>query len=490
VHRLRLQQDLGIALAANREGSETPHVVVLLPSYNVSQSLLDHYGSRLAQLEHRYLLAMFMMTRIPGVEIVFVTCKAPAPAVLDHYFSLVPEPMRDDVRRRFRLVEVPDDRAAPIADKLLRRPDLLDEIREHIAGRPAFIEPWNVATEELAVAHALDIPINGTTPELRPVAFKSAGRRLFRDAGVPVAHGVEDVRTVDDVARAIGAIRAERPNAAGVVVKLDDSGAGDGNVVVRFADDVDAVLRSLPEWYVEDLRGGGCVEELVTGDVFTSPSVQLELDPYGGVAVLATHEQLLGGDNGQVFLGCAFPADAAYARQLADYGMAIGIALAQHGAVGRVAVDFAAALDSASGTWTLAALEMNLRKGGTTHPYSALRHLVPGRYDAAAGAWRARSGGVRCYQCSDNLLDPAWLQLSEADAIDAIRDAGLSFDYGSGVGVVPHMLAGLAVDGRIGATAIAETSDEAGRMIEGVREALTRAASAAAAAAAAPGGRS
>ena len=33
--------------------------------------------------------------------------------------------------------------------------------------------------------------------------------------------------------------------------------------------------------------------------------------------MLATHEQVIGGDNGQVYTGCRFPADPAYAAALA-----------------------------------------------------------------------------------------------------------------------------------------------------------------------------
>lgn len=35
-------------------------------------------------------------------------------------------------------------------------------------------------------------------------------------------------------------------------------------------------------------------------------------------------------------------------------------------------------------------LEVNLRKGGTIHPYSTLSNLVPGRCDAGLGAWLTR----------------------------------------------------------------------------------------------------
>ena len=55
--------------------------------------------------------------------------------------------------------------------------------------------------------------------------FKSAGRRLFRNAGVPVPEGAEDVHTLADVERAVLDILVRRPDTAGVVIKHDDSGA-------------------------------------------------------------------------------------------------------------------------------------------------------------------------------------------------------------------------------------------------------------------------
>ena len=55
------------------------------------------------------------------------------------------------------------------------------------------------------------------------------------------------------------------------------------------------------------------VEERVEGVAFTSPSAQVDVLPDGSVVVLATHEQELGGAEGQVYMGCRFPAEDAYA---------------------------------------------------------------------------------------------------------------------------------------------------------------------------------
>jgi PGM1 C-terminal domain len=470
-----LQQKLEPAWSVNSPGSRVDHVMVVLPSFSVGESLLSHYADRIPALEHRYLLAMFMLQRIESCEMIFVSTAAPGDEIVEYYTSLVDPDRRDGVRRRFRHVPVTDTSHRSVAAKLLDRPDLIDEIRRLIGDRPAFIEPWNVTDAEVEVAVRLGAPINGTDPALWPLGFKSAGRRLFRDAGVPVPAGREDVRTVDDVLQAIAAIRADRPASPGVVVKLDNSGAGDGNIVIRFegvapvggrGDGLRARLESLPTWFLDELRGGGIVEELIVGERFSSPSVQVDITPSGEVEVLATHEQVLGGDSGQVYTGCRFPADPSYAPELARHGRAVGERLARQGVLGRFALDFAVA-SSRTGRSDVYALEINLRKGGTTHPYSTLRNLVPGRYDAEQGLWiTASDGTLRWYRSTDNLVDEAWLGLAPGSVIDAVADAGVQFDHRTGAGVVLHMLSSLGIDGRFGLTAIGRSPQEAEDLYE------------------------
>ena len=182
-----------------------------------------------------------------------------------------------------------------MATKILENGSVLDAARQFVGGDEALLEPWNVTEAERDLALALDAPMNGTDPALRSLGTKSAGRKLFRAAGVPTPAGVEDVTTPEAVVAAVRTLRAANPGLAAVVVKLDDSVSGDGNVVLRFdglaPDDDQAtaalVARSLPDWYVTTLRDGGVVEELIVGDDFCSPSGQGELRPDAVVDVLA-----------------------------------------------------------------------------------------------------------------------------------------------------------------------------------------------------------
>jgi hypothetical protein len=263
-----------------------------------------------------------------------------------------------------------------------------------------------------------------------------------------------------------------------VVVKTDDSGAGDGNQVIGLSpgtgpEEVRRQVEQFPRWYLADLRLGGVVEELVSGTGFSSPSVQVEIPAAGEPVVCTTHEQVLGGPSGQVYFGCRFPAHRGYAGRLGAFGRAVGEALAARGAVGRFSVDFVA-VRSGGGRWDLYALEINLRKGGTTHPFAALQALTSGRYDVRAGTWLCADGSRRFYEATDNLVDPEWLGRSPGEVIGTVAAAGLQFDRRTGVGVVLHMLSGLAVDGRLGLTAIGRTRAQATRLCAATVSALAR----------------
>src|SRR5262249_28691501 len=140
---------------------------------------------------------------------------------------------------------------------------------------------------------------------------------------------------------------------------------------------------------------GGIVEERIAGDEFRSPSVQLRVTPLGKVELLSTHDQLLGGPSGQTFMGCRFPADPAYAAAITREAAKIGERLAKEGVIGRFALDFVTVRKN--GVWEPYAIEINLRKGGTTHPFLTLQFLTDGTYDPESATFTAPSGRTKCF---------------------------------------------------------------------------------------------
>lgn len=479
-----LQERLHAAWTLNARGVGVPHTVVTLPSFSIGESLLYHYANRIPSLEHRYLVALWLL-RFPAARIVYITSRHPGNEIVDYYLGFLPPHLRPAARDRLLFVVLNDPSPRPVASKLLDRPDLIHAIKKWIGEQPAFIEPWNVAAPERDVAFALDIPIYGTDPRLWPLAFKSSGRHFFARAGVPVPAGFEDLHTVAEAVESIERLRALKPGIEAVVIKHDNSGAGDGNVVVNLRDverpgskAAQARLRGrmqrLAPWYLTDLQNGFVVEEKILGDEFASPSAQIDITPEGEVRLLSTHEQVLGGDDGQVYTGCTFPANLAYAAEIGRNAAAVGKSLALEGAVGRASVDFAAVRE-AGGAWKTYALEINLRKGGTTHPFSVLRSLVPGFYDPTAGTYFERGGQPKHYRSTDNMADERWTGLTPATVIDAVRQAGLSFDPVTHTGVVLHMLTCLAIDGRFGVTAVGNSAEQADSLFKATEEVVAEA---------------
>jgi hypothetical protein len=204
---------------------------------------------------------------------------------------------------------------------------------------------------------------------------------------------------------------------------------------------------------------GGVVEERIVGSEFRSPSVQLRVTPGGEVEILSTHDQLLGGPSGQSYLGCRFPADPAYAATITEMGERVGGRLAREGVLGRFALDFVSVRNGAG--WESYAIEINLRKGGTTHPYLTLEFLTEGRYEPESATFRAPNGRAKFLVATDHLESELFRGLTRDDLFDMIVRHGLQFDHARQTGVIFHMLSALTELGRTGLTSVGDTPDEA-----------------------------
>jgi hypothetical protein len=127
--------------------------------------------------------------------------------------------------------------------------------------------------------------------------------------------------------------------------------------------------------------------------------------------------------------------------------------LAAKGALGRFGVDVVSVRDEAGG-WRHSAIEINLRKGGTTHPYDMLEFLTDGAYDAATGLYRTPSGQPLYYLASDNLVSERYRGLIPRDLVDIVVEHRLHFHGGLQEGVVFHLIGALSEYGKLGVLCI------------------------------------
>ena len=213
--------------------------------------------------------------------------------------------------------------------------------------------------------------------------------------------------------------------------------------------------------YMEMLvEKGAIVEEMILGDEVRSPSTQLRITPLGEVEPLSTHDQLLGGPSGQSYLGAVFPADTAYSAQIMAEGIKIGERFAREGIIGRFAVDFIVTKRT-DGTWEPFAIEVNLRKGGTTAPYLILQYLTAGDYDHESGVFTTRQGHPKHYVSNDHLESDDYKVFTPFTLFDLMSTHRLHFDPTTQTGVVLHMISSVSEMGRLGITAIGDTLEDA-----------------------------
>lgn len=470
-----LQAKLGpmyVRVFPNRLAERT---VVVIPSMTLDPEQLDKIRG-VAHYEER-MLCLLMLLRLPRARLVYVTSQPLHPTTVDYYLHLLPGVPARHARRRLTLLNCGDGSNVPLTAKILARPRLLQRIRNAIADpETAHITCFNATALERTLAVQLGIPLYANDPNLLGLGSKHGGRDVFATVGVSTPDAVTGVRDRRDLIAALAELRSRRPDVPRVVVKLDEGFSGEGNAIVDL-DGIDGgdevrldaelavrltpVARDLtPEGFVERIgEMPALVEVLVTGEQPRSPSVQCRIDPVGEVKVISTHEQVLDDRSGQVYTGCVFPADESYRLELQEMGLQVGWELAARGAIGRFGLDFVTIRGPYG--WKHYALEVNLRKGGTTLPQLMLQLLTDGTYELADGTFRSRFGTPLYYYASDNVESPAYRGLLPDDVIDIAVCNGLHFDMATQSGIVFHLLGAVSEFGKLGLMSIAGSAAEA-----------------------------
>lgn len=453
-----------------------PRTVLIVPSLSLDQEVMakvagaHHYEERM--------LCLLLLLRLPRTEVVYVTSTPISETIIDYYLHLLPGIPGGHARRRLTLLSCDDASPVALTRKILARPRLIERLRRAIPDpAAAHMSCFTVSELERRLALALGIPIYGCDPSLLHWGTKSGSRKVFREAGIDLPLGYEDLTDVDDLARALGELKLQKPDLKKAVVKINEGFSGEGNAVIDLAA-APAGRAALPwlrarlpqmafeargmswELYRSKLEAmGGIVEEFIPGDVKQSPSVQFRVDPFGRLDVLSTHDQVLGGQSGQIFLGARFPAAKDYRLDIQAQGVRAAEVLAKKGVLGRFGIDFISVKDG--DRWRHVAIEINLRKGGTTHPFIMLQFLTDGRYDRNSGEFRTPSGRPRCYYASDNLESPRYCGLTPDDLIDIAVANGLHFHAATGEGVAFHLIGALSEFGKLGIVAIGEDAERA-----------------------------
>ncbi len=475
-----LNAQMGRLHATLSQFPREPQDVVVVPSLSLDSRELRkisgvwHYEERM--------LVNLMLLRQPRTRLIYVTSQMIDPKVIDYYLSLLPGIPNAHARKRLILMHCSDASAKPLSQKLLERPRLLQRIRAEIrTPERAHLVCFNSTGLERTLAVRLSLPLHSVDPRLNDLGTKSGCREVFREAGIDFPYGHERLTTPDDIARALSDIKQRDPGARRAVVKLNDGFSGEGNALFYYgdvrADDPDCTKRILDMLPGEAMRYvgpgedwesfsqkylemQGIVESFVEGDDKASPSVQCRVNGAREPQVISTHDQVLGGESGQIFEGCTFPAAEDYRMELHDSGSKVAAILAERGVLGRFAIDFMS-VRNAKGGWDHKAIEINLRKGGTTHPFLTLKFLTAGTLNQEDGLFYAPSGRPKYYFATDTIQAERYRGLLPEDLVDIAVYHGLHFHGPSERGIVFHLIGALSEFGKLGIVAIGDNITQA-----------------------------
>lgn len=461
--------------------------ILVVPSTSLDQRELTKIQGFL-NYEERLLFSLIRL-RNPRTRVIYVTSQPLSPIVIDYYLQLLPGIPFSHARDRLLLFSTYDSSARPLTQKILERPRLMQRIRQALRPDKSFMICYNSTHLERELSLQLEVPLLAADPDLLYLGSKSGSRQLFAECGVPCPDGSKLLKNAQDLAEAAAELWERQPSLQRMVVKLDEGFSGEGNAILdlreilnmapssathgervaaisdRFASmDFQAKNETWENFKSRIPELGAIVEAFVEGEEKRSPSVQGRITPEGEVEILSTHDQILGGSGGQIYLGCYFPGDETYRLRLQELGLKVGRKLAEKGALERFGVDFIAVRqpdEAGKPQWDLQAIEINLRKGGTTHPFMTLKFLTNGRYDMATGLFYSQQGSPKYYMATDNLQKERYRGLLPNDLMDIIACHQLHFDTSTETGTVFHLMGCLSEFGKLGLTCIGNSPQQA-----------------------------
>lgn len=462
------------------EFDQANYDILVVPSVTLDQRELLKIDGFL-YYEERLLFSLIRLQN-PRTRVIYVTSQ-PLPAiVIDYYLQLLPGIPFSHARDRLQLFSTYDSSAKPLTEKILERPRLMERIRQALRLDKSFMICYNSTHLERQLSIELQVPLLAADPDLLYWGSKSGSRQIFAECGIPHPDGSQLVKNAEDLAEASAQLWERQPSLQQMVIKLNEGFSGEGNALLDLKpiqkvspstashrEIVAAITNQFPQLNFQSKNEtwanfssripelGAIVEAFIEGEEKRSPSVQGRITPNGEVEILSTHDQILGGSGGQIFLGCYFPGDESYRLQLQDFGLKIGQNLAKKGALERFGIDFIAVRqldDYGKEKWDLQAIEINLRKGGTTHPFMTLKFLTNGRYDMSTGLFYSKQGCPKYYMATDNLQKERYRGLLPNDLMDIITQHRLHFDTSTETGTVFHLMGCLSEFGKLGLTSI------------------------------------
>jgi hypothetical protein len=134
--------------------------------------------------------------------------------------------------------------------------------------------------------------------------------------------------------------------------------------------------------------------------------------------------------------------------------------MAKKGMIGHFGIDFVVVKNKEEDKPKVYPIEINLRKGGTTHPYRIAHYLTRSKYNKLDGL--LYNGKTPIYYISrDFIVDEKYKKLDPKELINLVKNSKISFNKNTKEGVLIFMSGTIREYGRFGAICIGHSTAEA-----------------------------
>lgn len=485
-----------------RDNYRGERTIIVLSGLNFNQMELEK-TPYLSRYEEKFLFFLLSL-RFSRTRVIYVTSRVLPEYLINYYLDIISDDDKEkkDMRRRLIVVNLNNLERKPVAYKLLKSSYAIRKIESYIFNyKTTYIRCYSSTDYEKRVALKLGVPLYGIDSKLIYYGTKSGSIHTFKKTKVPSIDGFIHLESKEKLIEAIARLTQKYPEQSKLIIKIEDFPAGEGNVIfsldklknlnkgklTSFTKIKKAVgdflykcceqseklphkkfsyyFSTIEKYFEQFERDGGIVELYLDAEEKYSPSCQVRILPNRNIKILSTHDQVLAGKFKTEFTGCYFPARKEYRREITNYAYRVAKYLAKKGVIGRFAVDFLAFRNNQKEKFKLFAIEINLRKGGTTHPYELTRSATGALYSRKTGLLSVGKNNIY-YYASDNIRNKKWASKSPKKLIELIKNKDLNFNRITKRGVIIHLFSILREDGRFGATFIATSPKKVDKLYQ------------------------
>jgi len=464
--------------------------VIVIPSMSFDQKLLEG----IVGIEYYESRSLWEVLRVKEsrVFVTFITIKKINRLQIDHLFYCANLSQEEINRVTFFSLEENGSFLGKLSltEGILKNTEIFQQVKLLSSKKSSYIESFLMTKSEEELSRQLDIPIWWAHPDLNFFQSKSGNRVLLEDQ-LPMPYGHHSIYSEGQLILKISDIWLKRKYAKRIVVKLNHGVSGDGNAILDRAISVDKFINFNINEKISHVRSrlqkmkfflkslnyglfikrlveeGAIVEEFIEGKQKYSPSVQVMVNCTGAVELLSSHEQILDSE-GMRFLGSNYPASNFYRKEIEELGIKAGECLLKNDIYGIFSIDFL--VTQKNNKYEISVIEINIRKGGTTHPYWTSKLLLDACRSEESGCLIDNQGREYVYRSNDNFEKQTNNILSLDEILNGAKEENLIFNLDQKEGVIFHLLSAWRPLGKIGYTIIAKNSNRLDKIQEQIEK--------------------